>query len=396
MLKYTVDCLFCQALLFFSLTLLLFITFKSMASSDKVKSKYTVSLIGCGRIGFLLEQDPLRKKPCTHYGGLRAAGLKVNFAVDQDANRLDAFIKTAGINETHAFLKHTALFERHVPEIAVISTWTPSHNEIAMDAAKNGVNCIVLEKPVSHSLQETKKLLTLCEETGTSIIVNHERRFDSRYRKVKELIESGKIGELRSVHGKMLTGGYRGTSMPSEGGGPLLHDGTHLIDICRFFFGDVRSVEGEFQRFGRKRGYEDRATAWLKTESGVDIFLEAGGAHKYFLFELEIYGTEGKILIGNGYEKLYASTKSKLYSNFRDLAEVPFPKYKNDNCFINVYKEAINILNGTQNVVTSSLLDGYKALEIVHSIYYSATHNRRNIKLPMNPSKINLKKIFKL
>lgn len=359
-------------------------------------SKYDIALIGCGRIGFLLEQDPLRKRPCTHYGGIRAAGFDVSFAVDQNPERLETFVKTSGISKENTFKDHLALFERHIPHIITIATWTPSHNEIAIDAANKGVRCIVLEKPVSYSLSETKKLLAACKKNETIVIVNHERRFDSRYQKVKSMIEHGEIGELRSVQGKMLTGGYRGMSKPTEGGGPLLHDGTHLVDICRFLFGEINSLEGEFQRFKRRRGYEDRAAAWLKTENGADIFLEAGGAHSYFLFELEIYGTDGKIVIGNGYERLYKSRKSKLYSNFRDLSEVAFPKYKNDNCFVNLYKEAKALLNGRQHKLTSSLLDGYKALEIIHGIYYSAANNKKPVKLPINAAKINLKTIFDL
>ncbi|MCL1911094.1 MAG: Gfo/Idh/MocA family oxidoreductase [Leptospirales bacterium] len=358
--------------------------------------KHNIALIGCGRIGFLLEDDPLRNKPCTHYGGLTAAGMSVNCAADTNTERLSAFARKAGLPPENIFPNHKELFGAAAPDAVIIATWTPTHNAIAIDAAQNGARCVVLEKPVSHSLKETSNLLRECEKNKTRLIINHERRFDSRYRKVKTMIENGLLGEIRAINARILTGPYRGSSSPLEGGGPLLHDGTHLVDICRFFLGEIDTVRGEFKRFERKTGYEDRAAAWLRTVSGADIFIEAGGGYSYFVFELEIFGTRGKILIGNGYEKFYKSAKSALYVNFNDLKEAAFPKFKKDNCFTNLYMEVKDILDGKDIPLTSSGTDGYKALEIVHAIYYSAHKNGKTVKLPVNPEKISIKKIFGL
>ena len=344
----------------------------------------------------MLEDDPLRNKPCTHYGGLTAAGFSVVCAADTNTEHLLAFARKAGLQPKNIFLNHEELLGAAAPDAVIIATWTPSHNTIAIDAAKNGARCIILEKPVSHSLKETRKLLEECEKNNTKLIVNHERRFDSRYRKAKAMIENGLLGEIRTINARILTGPYRGSGNPLEGGGPLLHDGTHLVDICRFFLGEIDTVQGEFKRFGRKTGYEDRAAAWLKTVGGADIFIEAGGGCGYFVFELEIFGTKGKILIGNGYEKFYKSSKSALYTNFNDLKESVFPKFKKDNCFTNLYREVKDILDGKDIPLTSSGTDGYKALEIVHAIYYSAHKNGKTLKLPMNPEKVNIKKIFGL
>jgi predicted dehydrogenase len=352
------------------------------------------ALIGCGRIGFLLEGDPLRYKPCTHFGGAIAAGIKIKYAVDANPQRLSAFIESAGISAEKAFPDHRKLFALHTPDLVIIATWTDSHHRIAMDAARSGVRCIVLEKPVSSSLKQTRELLDLCEKNNVFLIVNHERRFDGRYRKVREMIQGGRIGAVRSVHASILTGRYRGKSDPSEGGGPLLHDGTHIVDMLRFLLGDITTVRGEFRRFGRDSGFEDSAAAWLRTSGGIDIFLEAGGGRNYFVFELAISGESGKIIIGNGYEKLFLSRKSRYYTGFRDLAEAPFPAYRKDNCFVNLYREAADLLKGKKNIIQSSGTDGYRALEVIHAIYLSAARGSRTLALPIDPGSVNLKKIF--
>lgn len=353
------------------------------------------SLIGCGRIAFLLEQDPLRRKPCTHFGGASAAGLRITSACDTNPERLSLFRETSGMSENCCFSDYRRLLEEKKPAIVIITTRTDSHSSIALDAVKSGAKIVVLEKPVSHSLPETAKLMNEAERHGTAVLVNHERRFDSRYRRVKTLIEKGEIGMIVNVNARIHTGRYRGTSNIMEGGGPLLHDGTHLVDILRFFFGGMESANGIFRRIDRKKGYEDSATAWLKTSSGIDIFLEAGGGRKYFLFELEIWGTEGKIIIGNGYNRLFKNRKSAMYSGFNDLAETDFPAVKPNNCFEELYRTVKGIYSGKITGYDSTLEDGYRALEIIHGIYLSS-HTGKEVKFPLKPGSVNLVKIFGL
>lgn len=359
-----------------------------------MKSSMNIALIGCGRIGYLLENDPLRRKPCTHYGGLAAARLRCTHLCDKNKNRLSRLAETAGIPASNCFTDYRELFRRTAPHLAVIATWTDSHAACGIAAAKSGTRVIVLEKPITSSLKDAAKLIDTCREHGTHLLINHERRYDNRYRTVKKMLQSGIIGDVKTVHGSILTAGHRGPSLPEQGGGPLLHDGTHLVDMMRFLFGDIQWVEGEFSREKRSCGFEDRATAWCRTSGGVDLFMEAGGSRDYFVFELVISGTEGKIIIGNGYESLLTRRKSRLYTGFKDLVEKPFPSFGKNNCFHEIYREARSLLAGNETVITSSGLDGYRALEAIHAIYLSSYLGGKRIPLPMSPGSINLKKIF--
>ncbi len=353
------------------------------------------ALIGCGRIGFLLEQDPLRYKPCTHFGGASSAGLRVSHACDINSARLELFGKSSGVPREHLYADYRALLRSVRPELVIIATWTESHEKIAVEAARSGAKTIVLEKPMASTLTACSRILEQCGKRGVSIIVCHERRYDSRYRTVKRLLDEGKIGRIKTVHASILTSGYQGSSLPSEGGGPLLHDGTHLVDMIRFLFGEVTAVEGRIERAARKSGFEDRALAWINTRSGVDIFLEAGGNRNYFVFELEISGTEGKIIIGNGYEKLYRNHQSRFYTGFRDMVETQFPAYAKRNCFRELYREAKRTLKG-DTAIASDGNDGYRALEIVHAVYLSSYLGQKKICLPLGARRVSLKKIFGL
>jgi predicted dehydrogenase len=360
------------------------------------KRKFNIALIGCGRIGFLLENDPLRYKPCTHFGGASTAGLAITHSCDSNPERLALFGEKARLPEKNRYDNYRDLLTDVRPDMVIIATWTESHERIALEAARCGASLIVIEKPMASTIAGCRAVIRECRRRNTAVIVNHERRFDNRYRKVKEMIERGRIGRIRTVHASILTGGHTGPSVPDDGGGPLLHDGTHLVDMVRFLFGDIVSVEGEFQRAGRSTGFEDRACAWLKTERGVDVFLEAGGGRNYFVFELEISGTLGKIVIGNGYESLHINRTSRLYSGFRDIAETAFPAYRKNNCFRELYREAKSTLERGSMPAVSTASDGCRALEAIHAIYLSSHLNRKIIKLPPGPREVDLKKIFNI
>jgi predicted dehydrogenase len=354
------------------------------------------ALIGCGRIGFILEEDKLRKKPCTHFGGASAAGIKITSACDINPEKLARFRAKTGIPDTSCYTDYNELLQKEQPRLVIITTWTESHAPIAIASIKSGAKVLVLEKPVSGSLKLARQIADTAAEYGCTVIVNHERRFDSRYIKVRDMLQKGEIGRILTVNARILTGGYRGESLPGEGGGPLLHDGTHLTDILRFFFGDFNSVRGEFSRFTRDSGYEDYASAWLKTDSGINVFLEAGGGRKYFLFEVEIWGTEGKIIIGNGYNRLYKNISSQYYSGFRDLNEAEFPEFSENNCFTELYKNAKRKLYGKNFSNSSTINDGYRALELVHAVYLSAYKSGKELNLPLSENSVNLYKIFNL
>lgn len=355
-----------------------------------------IALIGCGRIGFLLEKDPLRYKPCTHFGGLKSAGLNVNYACDINRNRLSEFAETAGIPDKNLYIDYKELIKKETPDLIIIATWTESHAEIAEYAIKNNARLIILEKPFTSDLKSASKLIETSEKNGTNIIVNHERRFDSFYRMAGQLVSRGEIGKLKSARASILTGKYKGKSNPEEGGGPLLHDGTHMVDIIRFIIGEIVTVSGRFFRDERDSGFEDHAYATLIADNNTLICLEAGGSRDYFTFELEISGTTGKIVIGNGIKKLFKSAESDFYTGFKDLKEIPFPESEKNNCFTELYIEAINVLNGNSINKTSSEFDGYKALEAIHAVYYSSWKKGKTINLPLDPDEINISKIFGL
>ena len=117
-----------------------------------------VGIIGCGRIGSLLEEDPLRDKPCTHAGGFNALpSTRLVAGCDLDPDRLEQFGKRWGVKGLYQnykeFLKHEPL------DIVSIAAWTRAHSDLAIACAQAGVKGVLCEKPIALTVNEGNKMV---------------------------------------------------------------------------------------------------------------------------------------------------------------------------------------------------------------------------------------------
>lgn len=366
---------------------------KSVNTSPFYKmSAPTLAILGCGRIAHLLEDDPLRMKPCTHFGGAIAAGFRISGGVDPQAERRESFQNRSGAPVWATFKE---LLSNHIPDAVTIAATTNVHFDLATEAIDAGVAVIILEKPVCATLEQAHRLQKEAAKNESILLINHERRYDNRYRTAHQIINSGGIGTLRTINARILRGPIKKKSRIEDGGGPLLHDGTHLIDMIHYLAGPVRELRGRFDRDDRDEGFEDRALAWMKLECGADVFLEAGGSRNFFSFEMEFSGTDGVLKIGNGFEELYQPQESKYYKGFKDAATAVFPEYTRNSYFTDLYQEARALLEDDNAPVTSSLKDGVAALEVIHGIYLSSYNHSAVVEFPLD-TPVDLSKIFNL
>ncbi len=334
---------------------------------------YKVFLIGLGNAGLLYEFDPKRKKPASHYGGILSfpEQLKLSGVCDINPQKKQIFEKI-GI-DIPFFENYKKGIEEVNPDIITIASWTNTHKEIFLYALKRGVKGIVLEKPIAKNLKDADEMLEAWENYKIPVIVNHERRWDSRYVFLKKVIDEEQIGKIKTVYGRVLLGKipeeYEEEILKIEGGGPLLHDGTHLIDIFHYLFGKLKI---EYVSIEKSSKLENRVIALLYSESNkIPIFMEAGGERNYFHFSVEVEGTRGKIIVGNGISEIYETQESRLYSGFYDLIKVKFPfeKLAKSRAFDGPYYEIIKAIEENNPTPYSGFLDGYYSLKVIEEIY---------------------------
>ncbi|MCP5103667.1 MAG: Gfo/Idh/MocA family oxidoreductase [bacterium] len=362
--------------------------------------KYKIALIGCGRVGALLEEDPLRAKPASHMGGINKIRERVESLSICDINdsRLLHCREKWGIPREKTYPGYKMILECERPDIVVIATWTATHRDIALYAVETGVKGIVLEKPAAIDLAQAQEIIDACKANKVKLVVNHERRWDPLYRKTREIVREKWLGNLKFIYGNVLCqsalkGSWKSV-LEEVGGGPLLHDGTHLVDMIRYFAGDIDSISGSVKRENPEIGVETTATAMMQSRDGVDIFIETGGMRSYFNFELDLQFEKGRIKVGNGIREYYAAETSKRYTGFRDLVKKEFPRFTRDSDpFSGALLEVIKAME-EDSAPQSSGLDGFKAMEIIFAVYYSAWLNGKKVSLPLKISGHPLKKMF--
>ncbi len=290
-----------------------------------MKKLLKAGIIGCGRIGSLLEEDPLRPKPCTHAGGYDAHP-EVSLLAGYDTNpkRRETFEKrwenAAGFESLDAFLAQNL-------DIVSIAVWTENHYEILNKVCQSpSVKVILCEKPLATNSRQGKKMLERCKRAEKSLAVAHIRRWDPAYIKAKELIASGQLGKIKTIIAQTLSCKPPKLSRKRYTGGSFFHDGTHLIDMLHYLCGTFGKIQGSKVRFPYGEKYiESELTALIRMKCGAELFIEGGGERKYFRFQLDIQGSNGELKIGNEGVELSLAQKSKRYEGFSELKEVPFP-----------------------------------------------------------------------
>ncbi|GBF49141.1 oxidoreductase, NAD-binding domain protein [Leptospira ryugenii] len=346
-----------------------------MSETSKIKTL----LIGLGRIGTKLEADAYRMKPCTHAGVLFSKWGKKRFDLqavcDSETLALAAF-SSQWKQERKTWKEFTAWEdiqrEGLAIDFAIIATRSNSHFALAKALLRQKVPNILIEKPVCLKSLEAKELFALAKRSRSRIWINHERRYHPRYQRVRDLLKQKTFGQVKSVKANVFTSAKNpGIAFQKYGGGPLLHDGTHAIDLLFWLFGSLRLHFAEVKR-PRKTSIEDRATAWFTNQEGYPIFLDVSGGRDYFQFEIEIFTDRARLILSNDGFRLFASKESKLYQGFRSLEEVPWkglPKLKSSNAFLGIYSEIFQNISGKIDFQEGTLEENIKILECIESMY---------------------------
>jgi len=262
-----------------------------MPDSLSTSSPFRVGLVGAGGIA------------TTHYKGYIAAGaLVMGFAEPFESTRIlrEKEWSVKGYTSLDEMLEAPSL---ESGQLEAVSVCTPNafHFESTLKAAKAGKH-ILCEKPLSMSLPECAEMIRVCRESGVVLQTNHHLRSNLLVQKAKELIESGAIGQVSFVRLRQAHdwGGSK-TVRPSfgllenSGGGTLLDNGCHMMDLARYFCGEVGSL---YARTGRLRPdieVEDVGVVSLEFENGAIGSVEASWNAVGWEEGFWIYGTDGAL-----------------------------------------------------------------------------------------------------
>jgi predicted dehydrogenase len=190
------------------------------------------------------------------------------------------------------------------PEVdaVIVATTNNALASTALAAVEAGKHVLV-EKPAARNAAELRPLLGAAERQGVVVKVGFNHRFHPAFLKARQLFDDGAIGELLYVRGRYGHGGRFGyerewrADPALSGGGELLDQGVHLIDLARWFCGDFAEVAGHVGTFYWQMPVEDNGFALLKTAAGQVAWLHASCTEWKNLFSFEIFGRAGKLQV---------------------------------------------------------------------------------------------------
>jgi predicted dehydrogenase len=173
---------------------------------------------------------------------------------------------------------------------------------IATAAAAAGKH-VLIEKPGARCAGELDAVADAARRTGALVRIGFNHRYHRAFRKARNIFESGALGEMMFIRGRYGHGGRPGydrewrANPTISGGGELIDQGAHLIDLSRWFLGDFNGVRGAAPTYFWDMPVEDNAFLLLETARGQVAFLHAGWTEWKNLFSFEISGRVGKLEI---------------------------------------------------------------------------------------------------
>ena len=171
---------------------------------------------------------------------------------------------------------------------------------IALQAVQCGKHVLV-EKPAAVTIAELDQLVALAAREGVQVRVGYNHRYHPACLKALEIFQSGALGPIMLVRGRYGQGGRLGyekewrAEPKLSGGGELIDQGVHLIDLAGIFLGEFTQVEGHVATYYWDMPVDDNAFISLRNAAGATAWLHASCTEWKNLFSLEIYGRNAKL-----------------------------------------------------------------------------------------------------
>ncbi len=259
--------------------------------------KIRYGVIGCGAIHGV---------HCESIRGVAGAELVGVFDVLPDRSQ-----KTAEKFGITSFETLEALFEA----VDAVTVCVPSglHAELGVAAAKAGKHVLV-EKPIDVTVEAATRLIEACESAGVKLGTISQHRFSAAIRRLHDAAQGGEFGKLLEGDAYIKwyrtqayydSGDWRGT-WALDGGGCLINQGVHYVDMIQWIMGGVRAVQAQVRTSAHDIEVEDIAAALVEYKNGAIGVIQGSTSFYPGLAErLEVHGKHGSVILEGDKPKLW-------------------------------------------------------------------------------------------
>ena len=328
-----------------------------------MREQRAVAIIGCGLIGTKRAQavGDCRVRVCCDTVLERAEQLAARFPGAE------------AYSDWRAAAAHAEV------DIVIVATTHDQLAVVAEMAAAAGKH-VLIEKPGARRAAELEPVLREAQRTGVAVRVGFNHRYHRAIQEARRIFLSGALGEMMFVRGRYGHGGRVGygrewrADPDLSGGGELLDQGVHLIDLARWFLGDFERVQGHIGTYFWNMPVEDNAFLILTTPAGKTAFLHATWTEWKNLFSLEICARHGKLDVSGlggsyGVERLaFYRMSPQMGPPETTMWEYPMP----DNSWNTEFADFLEDIRLRRDPVPG-IPDAQAALRIIENVYAEAS-----------------------
>ena len=335
--------------------------------------KLKCAVIGCGRIGcgFDDNQSNLIK---THAGSyFKNSQTNLVALCDIDKKKIEKYAKKYKISKTYT--STSELFKNEKLDCVSICTLVSTHLKIVEEAANSGVKGIFLEKPISDSINDAKKIIEICKRNKIKLQIDHQRRFHPIYLKIKKVLDEKKIGEIQFINV------YYGAG--------IANTGSHMFDLLRMLFGEIKYVKSQYSKNKSQNKNDPNLDMTIEFFNSITCQINSLDYTNYAIFNMEIYGMKGVLkidLIKNEGKLLKISNKSNVYKILEKEIIIAAKIFETP-----IQMGLRNIINSIKldKKIQSNGNDGIKSLEIIIAAMKSAKQ-KKQITLPLSNNQFKI------
>ena len=252
------------------------------------RGSFGVGVVGCGKIGVIRASVALKHPDC-----------RIVIAADHNLNRAEKVSAETGCTATTAWKEVISSKDVDLVVVATTNEWLTPISVAALCHGKH----VLCEKPMGVNFRSAEEIVSSVRSSGKKLKVGFNNRHSPAIKKARALVNEGCVGELRFVRCRYGHGGREGYEkewrmVPERsGGGELLDQGVHVIDLLRWFLGDIVEVAGMTANLIWGSAVEDNAFALFRSSKGQLASFHVSWTQWKNIFSLELYGEDGAITV---------------------------------------------------------------------------------------------------
>jgi predicted dehydrogenase len=309
------------------------------------------------------------------YGLIGAGGIAQAYAQAFETNTTSKLVAVADVRPEAAqalaerlnatyYPSYEAMVSSEELDAVIICTPPISHLEIVTHCLENGIN-VLCEKPLSIDSGSAKQMIAVAEREGKLLTMASKFRYVEDVIKAKSLMASGVLGEIilfENAFTARVDMANRWNANPAiSGGGVLIDNGTHSLDIMRYFLGPLNQVQVFEGKRLQAEAVEDTVRIFVKSETGVVGNIDLSWSiNKDLDSYIRIYGTQGTISVG-WKESKYKQTSSPDWIKFGN-------GYDKVQAFGSQIDNFARAIRGEEKLLITAA-DGLASVEVVEAAY---------------------------